>query len=231
MNLFKKMKTNLKIVLITNFLVWLVINIIGTILSFLVWPLSILISLFSSILIFALVLKIYTPTFNRTRKRVMANVFSKTEHDGLEFQYFKEEDYEAFEALDIESLALEFDISCCIYGTYKNTKVESFSALYTNTGKKKDLINLRVYIFEFDSDIKTTFNNHTIKHELFDNATCGKYSHVYKNKLYVAYGYENKDLKSSFEPMSHAKYETFLERYNKEIEFIDFIINMKKQGD
>lgn len=228
MDLFKKMKSNIKLVLITNLVVWLIINIIGTILSIFVWPLSILVTLFSSILIFALVLKIYTPHFNRMRKRVMANVFSKTEHEGLEFQYFKEEDYEAFEALDIEGLAQEFDISCVIYGTYNGVKVESFSALYTNTGKRKDLVNLRVYIFEFDSLIKTTINNHTIKHELFSEATCSKYSHVYKNKLYVAYGYENKDLKYSFEPMSHAKYDTMLERYNNEIDFINYITLISK---
>ncbi len=231
MNLFKKMKSNLKLVLISNLILWIIINVIGTILSLFVWPLTIVITLFASILIFTLVLKLYTPRFNRDRKRVMANVFNKTEHDELEFQYFKEEDYEAFEALNIESLAPEFDISCCIYGKYKGAKVESFSALYTNTGKKKDLVNLRIYIFEFDKDTVYTVNNHTIKHKLFSEATSGKYSYVSKNKLYIAYGYENKNLAKSFEPMSHAKYETFLERFNQEIDFIDYIVSLVSQGD
>lgn len=223
MNLFSKMKKNLKLVLVSNFLFWLIINIIGAILSFLVWEWSFIITLLSSILIFALVLKLYSPHFSRTRERVMRQVFNKTNHDSLEFKYYKEEDYEAFEALDIEGLAQNFDISSCIFGNYKDLTVESFQALYTKSGKRKDLVNLRIYIFSTNKKIDIPYNNHSIKHELFDKADMGKYVSVQNNKLYIAYGYQNTNLRYSFEPMSHSKYETFLERYNKEIDFIDYI--------
>ncbi len=228
MNLFFKMKKKLKIVLVSNFAFWLILNIVGGILSIFVYPLIFVLTLFLSVLIFTLVLKIYTPYFNRDRNRVMNVAFSKTSHEDLEFEYYKEEDYEAFDALDIEKLAPLFDISAVISGTYNNTKVESFNAMYTPTGKKRDLINLRVYIFENNKAIDKVVNNHTIKHELFDKATCGKYSACLSNKLYIAYAYENKYLPMSFEPMSHAKYDTFLDRYNKEIDFIDYITKLIK---
>jgi len=218
------LKKKIKFVLVGSFILVLIINIIGGILSFLVFPFAFPITLFISIVIFALILKLYSPNFQSQRQLVMKQAFEKTNHDDLNFKYYKEETLEAFDALDIESLAPNFDISTCIFGTYKGIQLESFNAMYSTTGKKKDAIVLRLYIFNLNKEL--TLNNKNIKYKLFNNATDGRYVNVKDNKLYIGYGYKNSNLRYSFEPMSHSDYNTFIERYNMELEFIDYIVNI-----
>ena len=215
---FNKLKFEVKFVLISNFILWLALIITGVLLSVFVYEYAVVFFIFGSIILLALILKLYSKKFHAKRVSLMNSTFNSLEHDDLTFNYYKKEDYEAFDALKLDNLAQDFDISQVISGTYNMVNVEAFSAIYSKDTKRKNLIVLRVYIF--DSYMNKKLVKEDIKSPLFKNATCGRYFNNANNKYYIAYAYKNKEYKYSLEPMAHKKYESFVGRYKEELDFI-----------
>ena len=215
---FNKLKFEVKFVLISNFILWLALIITGVLLSVFVYEYAVVFFIFGSIILLALILKLYSKKFHAKRVSLMNSTFNSLEHDDLTFNYYKKEDYEAFDALKLDNLAQDFDISQVISGTYNMVNVEAFSAIYSKDTKRKNLIVLRVYIF--DSYMNKKLVKDDIKSPLFKNATCGRYFNNVNNKYYIAYAYKNKEYKYSLEPMAHKKYESFVGRYKEELDFI-----------
>lgn len=223
MDNFKALKRNLKIVLWLDLLLWIGLNVIGGYLSFKFWPYFAVIFIFGSLIIAAFILKLYSKKFQERRNKVMLEAFNSFNHDNLTFSYYKQESYEAFDVLHLDNLAEDFDICQTISGTFNMVNVESYSALYSPDAKKKNMIILRIYIF--DSYVNTSFRKEDIKSRLFKDATMGKYFKEQDNKFYIAYAYKNRDYNKSLEPMAYKKYDDFLDRYKLELEFIEEISN------
>ncbi len=220
---YKKLKISLKI-----FLILMIFIILGIDTSVLVYVLikgsdgwNIIISLIITLLLLPICLTLFNKLyFNKLRIKIISDTFNSLDKDKLVFTRKKNVNGEVLTKLRLEDLANEFYVSSVIDGTYNGVNVLAFSCDYTRTGKRKDQVLMRLYTFEFKSNLKKNYQFKEFKSKILDDSILNKHIKVEDNKLYLSYANPIKSFEYQFEPLAFKTYDEFLNRYKLELELI-----------
>ena len=162
-------------------------------------------------------LKLFNNYFNKVRNKIIFETFKSFGNENLSFTKRKPVDYEILDGLGYGNLAVEFYISNVIDGEYNGVKILGYNADYTDNGKRKNAVDMRIYKFEFKKEIEKNYILSDFNSKILHDSALNKKLKIKDNIIYLSYANSARKTYYQFEPLAFKNYDLFKERIEDEL--------------